>query len=250
MAKKDYTPKWVTPERQACLVKLFADSQGFCIYGHKPCKGQWTEQKSVVCAWGKPCSKPQPNELCRFKPDYGKPHLPCEVVHVTISHWHCAYGDYPCYGAKERIGILGNRLLEGECHYAQCEARLVKAWSADDRAQSLAEYQAEFKAIHKTNDRTYPLHGKFSGVSQDVFYDKQPEFFVEAIGVSGLTYKPFAKVRLASSFMRLHVDLKDTLKPVSKNKKRKALRYGKVTTDIQDKVHDACWLAVKHYLNW
>ncbi len=83
-----------------------------------------------------------------------------------------------------------------------------------------------------------------------MFYDKQPEFFVEAIGVSGLTYKPFAKVRLASSFMRLHVDLKDTLKPVSKNQKRKALRYGKVTADIQGKVNDACWLAVKHYLNW
>ncbi len=243
-------PKWISPARQAHLVKLFADSQGFCVYGHKPCKGQWTEQKSVVCVWGKPCSKPQPNELCRFKPDDGKPHLPCEVLHLTFTRWRCDYGDYPCYTQKEFVNELGDTVIKGECYFKPYQDGLIKEWALSDRQQTLAEYQAESKAIHKTNDRTYPLHGKFSGVSQDVFYDKQPEFFVEAIGVSGLTYKPFAKVRLASSFMRLHVDLKDTLKPVSKNKKRKALRYGKVTTDIQDKVHDACWLAVRHYLNW
>ena len=82
-----------------------------------------------------------------------------------------------------------------------------------------------------------------------MFFDKQPEFFIEGLGISGLTYKPFAKLRLASSFMRLHVDLADTLKPVSKNKKRKALRYGKIPNELQDKIHNACWLAVKHYLN-
>ncbi len=250
MAKKDYTPKWVTPERQACLVKLFADSQGFCVYGHKPCKGQFIESKSVVCVWGKICNNPNSNGWCRHTPETNKPHLPCEVIHITKKLWKCAYGDYPCYTAKERIGVLGNRMFEADCQYQQYVNRLVKAWVSDDRAQTLAEYQAEYKARHGTNDRRFPLHGQFSGVSQDVFYDQQPEFFVEAIGVSGPTFKPFAKVRLASSFMRLHVDLNDTLKPISKNKKRKALRYGKVTSDIQAKVHDTCWLAVKHYLNW
>lgn len=30
-------PKWSTPERQAHLIKLFVDSGGFCIFGHKNC---------------------------------------------------------------------------------------------------------------------------------------------------------------------------------------------------------------------
>jgi hypothetical protein len=30
-------PKWATPSRQAHLVNLFNRSQGFCVFGHKPC---------------------------------------------------------------------------------------------------------------------------------------------------------------------------------------------------------------------
>ncbi len=169
-------PKWATPTRQTCLVKVFVRSRGFCVFGHPKC-------------------------------------------------------------------------LIPEHHYELYIEALIADWIAGDRTQSLAEWQAEYKARHSTNDRRYPLHGQFSGVSQDVFFDKQPAFFIEGLGVSGLTYKPFAKLRLASSFMRLHVDLADTLKPVSKNKKRKALRYGKIPNELQDKIHNACWLAVKHYLN-
>ena len=31
-------PKWATRERQAYLVNLFHESNGFCVYGHKNCK--------------------------------------------------------------------------------------------------------------------------------------------------------------------------------------------------------------------
>ncbi len=136
-----------------------------------------------------------------------------------------------------------------EHHYEIFIEGLIADWKADDRTQAQAEWQAEYKVRHSTNDRRYPLHGRFSAVSQDVFYDQQPEFFLEGLGVSGLNFKPFAKLRLASSFMRLHVDLGDTLKGLSKSQRRKAIRYGKIPKEIHDKIHDACWLAVKHYLN-
>jgi hypothetical protein len=119
----------------------------------------------------------------------------------------------------------------------------------DDRAEAQAEYRAEQEARHKTNDRRYPAHGTFNAVSKDIYYDQQPEFRIEGLGMSGLTLQPFAKVRLASSVIALHVDLEDTLRGLSKCKKRKALRYGKIPTGIQDKVENKCWQAVKQYLN-
>ena len=136
-----------------------------------------------------------------------------------------------------------------EHHYEIFIDNLVADWIADDRAQKQAEWKAEFEARHSTNERTYPLHGRFSGIGQDIYYDNQPEFYLEGLGMSGLTFKPFAKIRLASNYVRLHVDLADILKPVSKSQKRKAIRYGKIPTDIQDKIQARCWQAVKHYAN-
>ena len=53
------TPKWVKPERQAELVKLFAESNGFCVFTQKPCQGEWHESITVLCAWGNRCNAPQ-----------------------------------------------------------------------------------------------------------------------------------------------------------------------------------------------
>lgn len=166
--------KWATPDRQTCLVNLFLRSQGFCVYGHRPCS------------------------------------IP-------------------------------------EHHYEIYAEILIRDWIADDKAQALAQWQAERKALHATNDRRYPVAGQFSGVAKDVFYDRQPEYYLVALGMSGLTLKPFAKVRIASSYMSLHVeiDLSHFLKGTSKNEKRKALRYGKVTETIRVKVNEA----VRHYLS-
>ena len=136
-----------------------------------------------------------------------------------------------------------------EHHYEIHIDNLIADWVADDRAQAQADYQAESEARHRTNERRYPLHGRFSAIAQDVYYDQQPEFYLEGLGVSGLTFKPFVKLRLASSFVRLHVDLGNILKPLSKSQKRKALRYGKLPKGLQDRIHDVCWQAVSHYLH-
>jgi len=165
-------PKWATPDRQAHLVKLFLHSQGFCVFGHKPC--------------------PIP-----------------------------------------------------EHHYEVFIENLISDWVKDDKAQSQAEWEAERKALHSLAERCYPLRGQFSVIAKDIFYGNQPQFYIEGIGVSGLTFKPFAKVRLASSYMRLHIYLDDSLKDLGKNARRKALRYGRLTETAYDKVKQA----VRHYLD-
>jgi hypothetical protein len=165
-------PKWVTPNRQAYLVKLFLASQGFCVFGHKPCP-------------------------------------------------------YP------------------EHHYEAYIEGLIKDWVADDRAQRQAEQDAESKALHSLGERRCPLRGRFNNISRDIFHARQPQYYIEGVGISGLTLKPFAKVRLASSYMRLHIDLADSLRDTSKNARRKAIRHGKLTDTARQRIDKA----VKHYLD-
>ena len=170
------SPKWATPDRQACLVRLFFRSKGFCVYGHKPCR------------------------------------IP-------------------------------------EHHYELYVETLIGDWVSDDRAQRRAEWQAERRTLHSLGERRYPLHGQFSAIAKDIFYGQQPRYYVIGLSISGLTFTPFANVRLSSSYMHLQVDLGDTLKGVSKCKRRKAMRYGKTLPDeVQRRIAKLCSEAVRHYL--
>lgn len=139
-------------------------------------------------------------------------------------------------------------IITGEIYHPELEAKLnsiIADWVADDRAQRQAEWQAEQKALHSLAERRYPLRGQFSTISKDIFYADQPQYYIEGIGISGLTFEPFAKVRLASSYMRLHIYLGDSLTGIGKNARRKALRYGKLTDTAQARIRQA----VRHYLD-
>jgi hypothetical protein len=131
-----------------------------------------------------------------------------------------------------------------EHHYEIFIEALIKDWIAEDRAEDKAQWQAERKAIHDLGERRFPIRGTFNNISRDIWHDKQPMFYLEAIGVSGVTLKPFARVKVSSSYVRLYVDLDDTLRHVSKNKRRKAIRYGKVDDSVTERVR----LAVLDYL--
>lgn len=227
-------PKWVKPERQAYLVDLFNQNNGFCVYGHNPCKGEWVTSSKVVCYWGKTCNKPNENGYCTKRPEDNKPILPCQILHLNISRWHCAYASHACYKPFES-------------HYSHLETSLIKEWVNDDRQDRLGLERAESVASHKTNDRQYPLRGEFSAVSKDVYFNNQPEYFIETLGFSGLTFKPFARVRLASSPVRLYVNIDDMLKPLSKNARRKAIRYGLIPKRLADRIDIACYKAVAHF---
>jgi hypothetical protein len=228
---KPKQPKWIKPTRQAKLIELWIKYGNKCLLGHTACADpahyRYTDYKTVNVAIPKevPCQNSQGMPL---KDSQANP-LFITVYQVQQSTIAKTDTDMRLYDLKERQAIAD--------------------WIADDRAQAQAEWQAEYEARHRTNDRRYPVHGRFSGVSQDVYYDQQPEFYIEGLGVSGLTFKAFAKVRLSSNFMRLHVYLGDTFKGLSKSKKRKAVRYGKIPATVQDDINQACWSAVKQYLN-
>jgi len=126
---------------------------------------------------------------------------------------------------------------------------LISDWKADDRHQDTAEWQKERKRLHSLAERRYPLRGQFSNIAKDIFFSEQPLYYLLGLGISGLTFQPFAKVRLASSYMFLYIDLGDRLKGVSKTKRRKAIRYGKaLPLEVQREVEQVIRLAVRDYL--
>ena len=164
-------------------------------------------------------------------PKWVTPDRQAHLVHLFLnSKGFCVFGHKPCPCPDH--------------HYEVFMENLIRDWVSDDRAQREAEWQAESRLLHSLGERREPLRGRFSNIAKDIFYSEQPQFYLLGLGISGLTFKPFAKVRLASSFLHLFVDLGDTLKAVSKNKRRKALRYGKVTNEVNDKIKQA----VRHYL--
>ena len=114
-----------------------------------------------------------------------------------------------------------------EHHYSLYSELLIKDWKHLDREIDNALWEAERKALHSLGERTYPIRGQFSAISRDIYAEEQPLYYLDGQAVSGVTFKPFVRVRLASSYMRLYVDLGEALRQVSKSQRRKAIRYGK-----------------------
>ena len=137
-----------------------------------------------------------------------------------------------------------------EHHYEVYIEGLIDDWKAEDRKQTSLDWKAEQRAFHSLGERKYPIRGRFSNIAKDIFFDKQPLFYLEALGMSGLTLQPFAKVKIASSYFHLYIDLGDSLKATSKNQKRKAIRYGKQLPKlIEERIAEKVRLAVRDYLN-
>jgi len=176
--------------------------------------------------------------MSRRYPKWATPDRQSHLVNLFIrSRGFCVFGHKNC--------------LIPEHHYEIFIEDLITDWKEDDRQQRLAELREGKKRLHRLDQRSYPLHGRFSAVSSDIFHDNQPIFYPLGMGINALTFKPFAKVRLGSSYVNLYVDLGDTLKPLSKSKRRKAIRYGKgLNGDIESQIYKLCELAVRHYLGF
>ena len=168
-------------------------------------------------------------------PEWATPERQAHLVRLFLrSGGFCVYGDKPC-----RCPELH--------HYEPFADMLVKDWVQDDKEARAYEAKIERKRLHGLSERG-AIRGQFNAISRDIFHDKQPQSYLEAIGINGLTFTPFAKVRFASSNVRLHVDLGDTLKGLSKNKRRKAIKYGRIPLEVQERIYPLVAKAVGDYL--
>jgi len=223
------SPKWVNTKRQNVLVKLFIESGNRCLLHHKNC--------SIL--------EHYLHTQYRFK-TYAKA-IDVKCYNSNGEAIKDKYGNQLYFTAykSERYTESESKLVT---EYELLSSEAVKYWINDDRLQKLAEWKAERKAIHSLSERNYK-NGRFGSVSSVIFHESQPLYYVESVGMNALTCKPFVRVKLASSYTRLDVDLGDSLRKLSKNRKRKAIRYGKpLPSKINDIVSNRAFEAVSEYL--
>lgn len=228
----DSLPKWLNSERRDILIKLWTEIGGSrCLLGHVNCpiKEHYAHIDSHVV-------KAQIGQPVKCVDSHGLPLKDTNGNQLYITVYQL------------------NKVVEHEKKYdrlydVKTEA-LIKYWIDDDRDKDRYEWNYESNQLHKTSDRHKPIRGLFSGISRDIWHDTQPLYYLESMGISGLTFKPFAKLRLASSGTRIYVDISDVLKPLSKNARRKAIRYGKSSLAIENGVKATCSKAVKTFLNY
>lgn len=142
----------------------------------------------------------------------------------------CVHGHHPCPNPEH--------------HYEYFIDGLIRDWVSDDRADREALWQRELQLMHQQPDRK-GWKRRFDPVSREAFLAQQPPYYLEAVGVSGLTFTRVAKVRIPSTYMRLFVDVAKA-KAQSKNQRRKARRYGLPVTESET-VDERCNLAVKDF---
>ena len=230
MAKISQSPKWATPERKAKLVDLWVIYGNKCLHGHTACQipEHYIYILPVTEIVGKPVKYPCHDRQGNLTKDSEG-----NQIYLTLYQPQTITIDKP----------VTSRL------YDYITELVIEGWKADDREARRLEYEIESKALHRLAEPTKPLRGQFSAISKDIWKQSQPLYYIENLAISGLSLKPFVKVRLSSSYMRLHVNLGDTLRGVSKNKKRKAIRYGKpLPASIEATITSLVNKAVTHYL--
>lgn len=121
---------------------------------------------------------------------------------------------------------------------------LVRDWVADDREARGYEQRLAERYTGRAPDESGVWGRQFDPVARMAFAQQQPPFYLEAVGVDGLTFHRIAKVRVPSTPVRLFVDVSGAKDKPSQNARRKWRRYGK---PLPPTVRELCQAAVRDY---
>jgi hypothetical protein len=223
-------PEWVTPERQIELANLFSQYGNRCLKGHYGCPDitHYINIKTKTVYVSKPLAIPYRDKDGNIlKDDNGNPIILKVYKDVKASTLEA-----------EPLRLYELKWRE-----------VISDWKADDKRQG----RLERKAMHSLGEYPDNSRSRFNAIGKDIFHSNQPIFYREGLGISVMTFHTIAKVRIASNYMRLYVevDLTSILRRESKNSRRKAIRYGKkLRRETESEIDRLCWLAVKDYLKY
>ncbi len=229
---KNTSPKWLTNERKQAMIRIFLEYPDNCLQGHYLCTNpehyEYTEHNYYTFAIEHIIQIRDELERLRFDAN-GKP--------ITVKVCEIQNAD--------KMSVTHKRYHELLIDNA------VKYWSDDSRRETLENWKRDRRELHKLNERSFPLRGRFNNISSVIFHDNQPLYYLESIGMNGLTMQPYARVKLASSRQYLYVELGNSLIGISKNRKRKILKYGKLPKESElETIDNKVKIAVKTYLNY
>lgn len=227
--KREY-PKWLTNERKQTMIRLFLEYPDNCLQGHYLCTIPEHYEHTEHNYYTYTIEHIVP---IKIDDDYNN-------IHIDTTSSVCEVLD------ADKMSVKHKRLHELLIDNA------VKCWSDDSRRETLDNWQRDRRELHKLgNERSFPLRGRFNNISSVIFHDNQPIYYLESIGMNGLTMQPYARVKLASSKQYLYVELGNSLIGISKNRKRKILKYGKLPNERElETIDTKVKLAVKAYLNY
>jgi hypothetical protein len=211
-------PQWSTPQRREHLVELFHKYGNLCLQGHPVCPDE-THYKAgdFQIEWR---STP---DIMEFRTRSG------EKTNIFVQAWK-----------RERVRVEGGH-YPARLYNKVAEAA-IESWKAEDRERRSYEWDMEQLQIF---DGTYGRYGStFDPVARDVYVNGRPEYYLVGLGVNPFTYKRVALVRVPSTLVHLFVDVGTVVQEVSKNARRKAVRHGKVSGNLMDRIDLLCRAAV------
>ena len=130
-----------------------------------------------------------------------------------------------------KLGAAG--FLPPECstcfmcrfNYENYIEEIIGYWKSEDKIDDAVLWRLEQKLLHAAPLKRGRWGSQFDPVSKDQFFSNRQPFYLEATGISGLTFTRVAKIRIAGTQTRLFVEVPRT-RGLSKNAKRKLQRYG------------------------
>jgi hypothetical protein len=126
---------------------------------------------------------------------------------------------------------------------------IIKDWIADDKLEQTVLWRRERRELHHMSDERGWRHQIFDPVAKDVFFQQQPPYYLEGVGISGLTFTRIAKVRVPSTPVRLYVDVADSKLPkkLGQNARKRAKRQAALQIGEDKSIDTMCRKAVRHF---
>jgi len=123
---------------------------------------------------------------------------------------------------------------------------VIDLWKSLDREEREANWRREKRRLHAQPQ--IRRRGPFGSIAREIYLAGRPLWRIEAVGVGAFTFKRMARVDIPGLEKVLWVDLAGV--ELSKNKKRKLLRYkkGAIPRELEEKVYQIVSQAVSRYL--
>ena len=108
----------------------------------------------------------------------------------------------------------------------------IRVWITLDREEREASWRRERRFLHALPPITH--RGQFDSIDREIFLANRPLWNIQAVGVGAFTFQRVLKVRIPGLHNEVVWVNLPAPKGVSKNRKRRWLRYGKGSLPEED----------------
>lgn len=204
------SPKWVTPERKTRLTQVQEKYAGLCLKGHQFCPVQehyqWVRTRA---GWG--VLPATPDNIAATEERY----------RIVRDGWLSV--PVPVY--ESELASLGDAMVE----------EIIASWIADDRDAAVEERR---RAGQTLNDGTFGHYGRqWDPVARDVAAQGRPSYYLVAMGIDGVHFRPVAVVKIPGTGITLHVDVAKAF--LTRSQRRHARRHGRPEVTVEALCHAA-----------